>query len=433
MKSTDGAAALVPRRPRARRGVRPGPAAGSEHVVAGVRLVGDPPGLGRDGTKPARLVVLEGPDEFVPGVHHERAVRGDRFPDRLAAQEQDVEFPAGPLLVRIGAERDRLARAEHGQLAGAHRALLHPHRAAAAQYVGKGIEIAPPRQPDLGAGRHGGVDDGDRCVGYAGTAVPRQVTGDQPEQRAAVRGREQRHLAGPDVLVPGAGHFELCGQVHPELESVEQAPAGDQFLGRLLDVQDAATGGHPLGVAVGDQPTATVGVLVAEDPVDDVGHGLEAPVWVPRGPLGLTRGVVHLAHLVHVDERVELGQVNPGERAADREALALEAGRGRGYREHGALGSGCGIWFLDAGKYQDVGCSDRGHDLSFGLALVFTLALAVPTMVDSSTFPSAGVPVTLPFRWRPRSPGDGEGRAQAVNYRPVSVPDGPRRSWSWVR
>src|SRR5215469_13588524 len=66
MKSTDGAAALVPRRPRARRGERPGPAPESEHVVAGVRLVGDPPGLGRDGTEPARLVVLEGLDEFVP-------------------------------------------------------------------------------------------------------------------------------------------------------------------------------------------------------------------------------------------------------------------------------------------------------------------------------------------------------------------------------
>ncbi len=208
---------------------------------------------------------------------------------------------------------------------------------------------------------------GDRRVGDAGTAVPRQVTGDEPEQRAAVRGRQQRHLAGPDVLVPGVGHLEPRGQVHPQLESVEQAPAGDQFLGRLLDVQDATTGGHPLGVAVGDQPSAAVGVLVAEDPIDDVGHGLEAPVRVPGGPLGLTRGIVHLAHLVHVDERVELGQVNPGERAPDREALTLEAGRGRGHRQHRALGSGSVVWLLDAGQHQDVGNSDRGHDLSFGL------------------------------------------------------------------
>jgi hypothetical protein len=67
--------------------------------------------------------------------------------------------------------------------------------------------------------------------------------------------------------------------------------------------------------------------------------------WVPfRGPLellasapgpdatigslvpGLARGVVDLAHLVHVHERVEGAQV---EGAADREALALEPARRR--------------------------------------------------------------------------------------------------------
>src|SRR5262249_9706888 len=99
-------------------------------------------------------------------------------------------------------------------------------------------------------------------------------------------------------------------------------------------------------------------------------------------------GVVHLTHLVQVDERVELGQVNPGERAADREALALEAGRSRGYREHGALGSGGGSWFLDAGEDQDAGNSDRGHDLSFVLRARLHPSFAVQRMVDSSTFPS---------------------------------------------
>src|SRR5215469_14061255 len=79
-----------------RRGPRPAPAArerwcptaGSEHVVAGARLVGDPPRLGRDRAEPARLVVLECLDELVPAVHHEGAVRGDRLPDRLATEQE---------------------------------------------------------------------------------------------------------------------------------------------------------------------------------------------------------------------------------------------------------------------------------------------------------------------------------------------------------
>jgi hypothetical protein len=44
--------------------------------------------------------------------------------------------------------------------------------------------------------------------------------------------------------------------------------------------------GHPLGVAVGDQPAAAVGVLVPEDAVDHVGDGLEAPVGCQGVPLG---------------------------------------------------------------------------------------------------------------------------------------------------
>ena len=56
----------------------------------------------------------------------------------------------------------------------------------------------------------------------------------------------------------------------------------------------------------------------------------EATVRVPRVvALGLTRRVVHLAHLVHHDERVELLQVDAREGTADGEALALVSlGRG---------------------------------------------------------------------------------------------------------
>ena len=96
-----------------------------------------------------------------------------------------------------------------------------------------------------------------------------------------------------------------------------------------------AAGGHPLGGAVGDQAAAAVGVLVLEGAVDDVGDGLEAAVRVPRGALGLARRVLDLTHLVHVDERVEVGQVDAGESAADGEAFALEAARRRRHRSTG--------------------------------------------------------------------------------------------------
>ncbi|MPN05245.1 hypothetical protein SDC9_152495 [bioreactor metagenome] len=102
-----------------------------------------------------------------------------------------------------------------------------------------------------------------------------------------------------------------------------------------------------------------------ERAVDDVGDRLEAAVRVPVGAPGLTRGVLDLAHLVHVDERVEQFVRHPGEGAADREALALErAGRGR-HGQGGALGL-VGPGGGDARQRQGVS-GHGGHDLSSGL------------------------------------------------------------------
>ena len=61
--------------------------------------------------------------------------------------------------------------------------------------------------------------------------------------------------------------------------------------------------------------------------VDHVGDGLEAAMRVPGRALRFARRVLDLAHLVEMDERVEIGQVDPGERAPDREALPFEAAR----------------------------------------------------------------------------------------------------------
>src|SRR5258708_16475359 len=100
----------------------------SENVVAWVRL-------GRDRAEPARLVVLERLDQLVPGVHHERAVGRDRLPDRLTAQQQQVEVLARALLALGRAERDRAARPEDSELPGPHRAPLGTHGAVPGQDV----------------------------------------------------------------------------------------------------------------------------------------------------------------------------------------------------------------------------------------------------------------------------------------------------------
>src|SRR5687767_12781542 len=97
-----------------------------------------------------------------------------------------------------------------------------------------------------------------------------------------------------------------------------------------------------------------------EDPVQHVGDGLEASVRMPRRALGLAGRVLHLAHLIHVDERVEVGEIDAGERAPDREAFSLEATR-RG--DHGTDRADRG-GSLSAGKplqLGDVVDGDRWH------------------------------------------------------------------------
>jgi signal transduction histidine kinase/CheY-like chemotaxis protein len=330
-----------------------------QDVVPGVRLGRDLAALGRDTAQPARLEVLERLDQLVPGVHHERPVRRHRLTDRLPAEDQDVQLVAGSLLGPRGVHGQRVTRAEHRELPGPDRTVVRADRAGATEHVDQRVEVAAPGQVQLGAGLQGHVQQADGRVGDAGAGVPGQVARDDPDQRAAVGRGQQRHLLGPDVLVARGRHLEAPGQVDPQLEAVEQPAAHDQFLGGLLDVQDPAARGHPLGVAVGDQAAAAVGVLVAEHAVDDVRDGLEPAVRVPRRALGLAGRVLHLAHLVHVDERVEVGEVDAGECAPDGEALALEAARRGRDGTDGPLGLVAHL--PDTGQRGDVVDGDCWH------------------------------------------------------------------------
>ena len=55
-------------------------------------------------------------------------------------------------------------------------------------------------------------------------------------------------------------------------------------------------------------------------------------------PLRLAGLVLDLAHLVHVDERVEVGGAHPGEGADDGKAFALESAGTGGHGTHRTFG-----------------------------------------------------------------------------------------------
>jgi hypothetical protein len=162
------------------------------------------------------------------------------------------------------------------------------------------------------------------------------LASDDAQQRAAVRRAQQRDRVGADVLVARRHQLVARWQVHPQLQTVEQAAAGDQPLRRALDVQNPAARRHPLRVAIGDHAAATVRVLVLERAVDHVRDGFEPAVGMPRRALRLARRVLDLAHLVEVNERIQISQRHTGERATNGKTLAFEAARSGGDRSHRA-------------------------------------------------------------------------------------------------
>src|SRR5688572_12548164 len=143
-------------------------------------------------------------------------------------------------------------------------------------------------------------------------------------------------------------------------------------------MQDAGPGGHPLGVAVRDDSPATVRVAVLERAVDHVGDSLEAAMRVPGRALRLARGVLHLAHLVEMDERIEVAQVDAVKRAPDREPVALEPSWRVRDATHGALACEHGVGRRDAREDGDVVDGDGWH-----------VAIIAPMVAYATTAPQS--------------------------------------------
>ena len=134
---------------------------------------------------------------------------------------------------------------------------------------------------------------------------------------------------------------------------------------------------------------------MTEHAVEQVGHRLEAAVGMPRRALRGTRLPVDRAHLVHVDERVEGGEVHAGEGAADGEALALEARRRRGDRGDGAVDGHRGVGIGHSRQHEDVVDGDGRHGSSWVFPQVCGSTRS--TLVVLASIPHVGM-VSTPTR-----------------------------------
>ena len=101
-------------------------------------------------------------------------------------------------------------------------------------------------------------------------------------------------------------------------------------------MQDSTTGCHPLRPAVSDDSATTMTVLVDECAVHEIRNGFETTMRMPIGAAGFKRRIVDLAHLVHHDERIEIGRRHASKSAAHWKTFAFKTTRRGGDRAHRA-------------------------------------------------------------------------------------------------
>src|SRR5438132_1999645 len=208
--------------------------------------------------QPAGLVVRDRLGDLVAGVHDKRAIPRDRLANGLAAEHEDVQVRAATLLCGAGLHLDHVTRTENRQLAHPDGLALLTDGALPIEHVQNSVEVRTPGKGAPGPRAQGCVQHGHRGMGCPRPRVTRDFAGDYAYQRAAVMRGEEGNVTCADVLVSRRGPLHARGQVHPQLEAVEQSAADHERLRWLLDVEDAGAGRHPLGIAIGDQPAAAI-------------------------------------------------------------------------------------------------------------------------------------------------------------------------------
>ena len=234
------------------------------------------------------------------------------------------------------------------------------HVAATGQRVGQGVVLRVPGQANFPTRENRRVQNHDGGVGHARATGVAQGTGDDTNNGVTLVVGEQPYVEGTNILIARAGHFHGRGKVDPELNAVEETTRINECIWWTFDVQDARTGGHPLRGTVGDHSTATDGVLVEKGPLHHVGNGFEAAVRVPRSPLGFARTVVHLAHLIQVDEGVEIGELDAVKGPTNRKTLTFHP-TGCGGDLHDTTRAVAGTYRDDTGEFERVSNGDGRH------------------------------------------------------------------------
>src|SRR3569833_3198330 len=156
---------------------------------------------GRGEVLPPELAGLEVADRLAylgVGVHHERAVAGDRLVDRLAAEQEEPR-------ARARREMNAIALAEHGELALAHEPARD--RGAALEHVRRhvpaggctGLEVGTRlERPVLIEDRRAGLDRGLHAESFAGDHLHASVRrGADGNARARDLLIARRHLLVP--------------------------------------------------------------------------------------------------------------------------------------------------------------------------------------------------------------------------------------------
>src|SRR3569623_856996 len=269
--------------------------------------------LPRDLAELAGLEVADGLANLGVGVHHERAVAGDRRVDRLATEQEEAS-------VRAGREMNAIALAEHGQLALA----LEParDRGAALDLVLHHVPARGCTGLEVGAGLERPVLIEDRCAGLDRGLHAARFAGDH--LHASVRRGADGNARARDLLIARRHLLVPRRQVDPDLETVDPATLVADPIGRFFAVDHTRARGHPLDVARAERAAMARGVLVLAFALEEVRDGLESAMRVIGRADGLAGRVIDRTHLVDQQEWVDVIDARDRERSAHHEPTAFD-------------------------------------------------------------------------------------------------------------
>jgi hypothetical protein len=133
------------------------------------------------------------------------------------------------------------------------------------------------------------------------------------------------YVVGAHILITGLGHFQVRGQIGPELEAMH-APAIIAF-GHFL-MHDAGASRHPLHIARAQQSLIAEAVPMRHRACQYIGDGFNAPMRMPWKAFDIIFRTI-IAKVIHHQKRIGQGRVPEAENAVQIHTGAF-TGRGGG-------------------------------------------------------------------------------------------------------